>query len=692
MKNPSPQNVVHQIRIISLVALLYVGLHPLIQAQALLPAGSSGSITPPDSIVQITAEAQGLPQVAPDALPPFGTFWWAMPGGGGAAPMPCPPADSSVPIYQITDGQFLVDQTAGQVLTGSRATAQQPRSEQVATALEAQATTLVNLITQILSTAANQSLRTLARAMNLDVPTPGDGSGGGDGGWGPFTNNFSNFSFNREKLWLEITNVSNGTAYLNLHNATNRVYAIWSTTNLLVDWQVETEVWPTDTNCAPFSVPTLDRQNLFLRAEDWTDLTENGNTTPDWWLWRYFGTVNVADTNLDYSGSGETFAGDYTNSNAPTVFQFTGVEVTNNYVQSSLAAVQLNVAGTPYYVATLIDDNNLSNAVWHTYSGSTVMVNLGSVQGWHEVWIGLRGHADDPMSAVWQHKRLKLALTPPDLIITSTTSGTVDVSMIQLTGCSPEALSRISYDLTNAVGLVTNQQVFVLDQSFDANSREFTTTTFQGFDIPLANGLNNFTLHATDMAGNSATTNFGFVLDYSGKTNPPTVEITWPLDGTQISGDNFTVDGFVSDPTAIVTAQVTAANGTTNIFNGLVERNGKFWVEDLPLSSGTNTLMLTVTDAVGKTAVTNISVVQSTLVFTVNQVPDSMKLWQPTVGLTGTISDPSFAVWVNGVKGKNNGDGTWSADNVPVNKGGTASFTATAYGPNEQQPDNSFGN
>jgi hypothetical protein len=67
-------------------------------------------------------------------------------------------------------------------------------------------------------------------------------------------------------------------------------------------------------------------------------------------------------------------------------------------------------------------------------------------------------------------------------------------------------------------------------------------------------------------------------------------------------------------------------------------------------------------------------------------------LWQPTVNLTGTISDSTYAVWVNGVKGHNNGNGTWSASNVPVNSGGTASFTATAYSPSEQQPDGSYGN
>jgi hypothetical protein len=71
---------------------------------------------------------------------------------------------------------------------------------------------------------------------------------------------------------------------------------------------------------------------------------------------------------------------------------------------------------------------------------------------------------------------------------------------------------------------------------------------------------------------------------------------------------------------------------------------------------------------------------------------DTQQLWQPTINLTGTISDATYAVWVNGVKGTNNGDGTWGAQNVPVDNGGTASFTVTGYSPDETQPDGSHGN
>jgi hypothetical protein len=53
--------------------------------------------------------------------------------------------------------------------------------------------------------------------------------------------------------------------------------------------------------------------------------------------------------------------------------------------------------------------------------------------------------------------------------------------------------------------------------------------------------------------------------------------------------------------------------------------------------------------------------------------------------VTGKISEPTYTVFVNGVKGHNNGDGTWSAKNVPVTAGGTASFDMIAYSPDEMK-------
>jgi len=109
-------------------------------------------------------------------------------------------------------------------------------------------------------------------------------------------------------------------------------------------------------------------------------------------------------------------------------------------------------------------------------------------------------------------------------------------------------------------------------------------------------------------------------------------------------------------------------------------------VEDLPLSSGTNALTLTVTDAAGNSTVTNITIVHSPLILTMDPVTPDSQLWQSTVNVTGTISDASYSVWVNGIQGTNNGDGTWSATNVPITAGSAAKFHVVAYASGESQP------
>jgi hypothetical protein len=283
---------------------------------------------------------------------------------------------------------------------------------------------------------------------------------------------------------------------------------------------------------------------------------------------------------------------------------------------------------------------------------------------------------------------LKLDTTPPVLVITSPTNSTVSVPVIQLTGYSPEALAGISYDLTNALGLVTNQQVLITDQAYSTNTCEFTTNTFQAFDVAITNGLNTFTLHATDLAGNVATTNVSFTLDYSSKTNPPVVQITWPQNGAQISGSNFTCRGWISDPSATVAATL-VNGGTTNTFFGVVERDGHLWLDNLPLASGTNAVTLTVTDAAGNVSTTNLTVRQSPALIAITP-PNPNDLWQPTVTVTGTISTNTWTVWGNGMPGTNNGDGTFTIPNVPVSPGGSATMDVTAYPPG-QDPGGSGG-
>lgn len=366
------------------------------------------------------------------------------------------------------------------------------------------------------------------------------------------------------------------------------------------------------------------------------------------------------------------------------------IEVTNNWVATSQTILNLNVTdGIPGYYAVLVDSTNLGAASWSAYSAGSVVANLGALEGWRGVRVGLKGLAPGAKAA-WVQKRLKLDTTPPHLTITSPTNSTVDIPMIQLEGYCPEELDRISCELTNESGFFDNLDAGVTDRHYDRTAREFTTNSFECLDIELTNGVNILTVRAADLAGNVTETNFTFTLDFSSRTNPPVIQLFWPNDGEKISGDEFTWRGWVDDPTATVTATVVDTNAIEQIFSGLVERDGNFWFEHLPMAGGTSSLTLTVTDAANHTSITNITVFPSAFTVTMTPIPDD-QLWKSFVTATGTISDSSQSLWINGVKAAV-ANGTWTAENVPMTKGGVALFDITCFEPGETQPDGSHGN
>ena len=162
------------------------------------------------------------------------------------------------------------------------------------------------------------------------------------------------FSFDTNALWLDISAITNGMVYADLNNATNQVYEILTKANLsLTNWTIESEVWPTNPVAMPFTIPQNGRTNLFVWAMDWTGVTENGNTTPDWWFWEYFGTVDLSDTDSDTTGGG-TLLFDYQHGRNPNVIQFsllfTNISFSTNVVNGNINLV----CGIPGYEAILI--------------------------------------------------------------------------------------------------------------------------------------------------------------------------------------------------------------------------------------------------------------------------------------------------------------------------------------------------
>ena len=506
----------------------------------------------------------------------------------------------------------------------------------------------------------------------------------------------SPLSYPPGSLWLALT-LTNDATYgnmgaLTLNGTTHEAwYEVLSKRSLTdPEWWSEGSLQGFPNQDASQASLTADgsANSLFLSVRVLTN--GSGGTLPLWWQLQNFGQTGL-DPGSAPGGLGISLLESYLESTEPNLIRFS-VTATNNYAQASSVPVQLEIAsGLPFYQAVLVDSNNFAGATWSACTSTNLNVDLGSVEGWHDLWVGLRGFSTNSHQT-WKWKRLKLDRTPPCLSLLSPAEGVVTQPTIQLVGSCPEALNMIWYDLSNATGWFPNQPVLVLDQYQSLSTWEFTTNTFQAFDVKLAPGTNGITLHATDLAGNQTATNLTFILDYSSKTNPPIIQLAWPQNGVQIGASSFTLRGWTADPTVTVQAELADTNANPRTFVGLVERTGQFWVDNVPLAAGTNVLALTITDAAGNSSSTNISVVHGAFTLTMNPVTPASQLWQPAVNASGTISDPSYAVWVNGVKASNPGNHTWTATNVPVTPGGVAVFQMMAYSPDEQQPDGSHGN
>ena len=149
----------------------------------------------PDTVVRIVAESKGLPEIQQSELPRYGTYWEALSTFGQImAPMPWLPTDARV-IYQMADGQFLVD-------NGQTCQIPQPikhgklQAPTPAEFLQSQVDKLVGLIAQVQSAPKQTALDTkspgalkragvmsrtslrMASASASSVPTPGGGGSG----------------------------------------------------------------------------------------------------------------------------------------------------------------------------------------------------------------------------------------------------------------------------------------------------------------------------------------------------------------------------------------------------------------------------------------------------------------------------------------------------------------------------------
>jgi glucodextranase-like protein len=348
------------------------------------------------------------------------------------------------------------------------------------------------------------------------------------------------------------------------------------------------------------------------------------------------------------------------------------------YVHGSIEIL----SGDPVQMAILVNNSDFSSALWQPFS-NTFDVTLGPADGRFEVWVGLKNRSE-ALGQTASMRPLRLDRLPPLIVITNPLTSTISQPTIQLQGYSPEPLSSIRFDVSNSVGVLKDQEGYRVEQWIDHDSLEFTTNWFICQDIKLAPGTNIITLRATDRAENLTNIAYTFNLNYADDTNPPVITVAWPSDGTQVSGKTFTCRGIVDDATASMSAILTDASGRTTRLRAPIERDGKFWIEHIPLTAGSNYVTILATDAAGNTSTQTLSLAKSALSLTIDPVADD--LWQSAVvHVTGTVGDASYSVSVNGIQATVQNDGAWSAVGVPVNPGNTASFVAEARASGQQK-------
>ncbi len=419
-----------------------------------------------------------------------------------------------------------------------------------------------------------------------NIPDPPDGTGGEGEDENPVYFPAYNYT---NGLWLEIitNDVEYATSYLNLHGTeAGKHYEIWTNPNLSSNvWSFETALFGA-TDVTPFATANGERTNLFYIA---------------------------------------------TQSAEPVAIQFPSTYVTSNTLVGTITG------GPVDQIAFLVNITNFTGATWTSFSTNPT-VTIGSANGTYEVWFGYSQNG----VTNWSATEIVLDSVPPILTITNPISSSTERPIVQIQGFCNEDIHTLFYSITNTVTNVEGEG-FVMSQFFDTNLFRTTTNYFQIFDVKLVPGTNRVVVVAADHAGNISTTNLDFTFSVAGDTNAPVFAVDWPTNNAQIIGDHFTLRGHLDDPTAHVVGQM-VTNGVTNIFTGEVDRSGKFWLNDLPISSGTNLITVIATDAGTNFSSQTISVHPSSLIITVS----GMQSLPYGDYIYGTIGSTNYTLWVNG--------------------------------------------
>ena len=260
-----------------------------------------------------------------------------------------------------------------------------------------------------------------------------------------------------------------------------------------------------DTQSVSFTV-ALD--TLWLGIPDYLD-DSNGALAA--WQIKYFGHVGI-DPNGDYDNDGTNNLQEFLNGADPNKITFS-VSFPNQYASTNVVTGLITVlGGVPSGMAWLVDGTNFASASWTNHS-SDITVNLGSTEGAHDVWIGLRGLPSDAHQT-WVDTTLILNSVAPAIAIASPAdNSSFNAARINVSGSfASAALHQIT---------VNGVMAFV------------NSTNFEALNVPLDAGANAITAIVEDLTGitNVASVTVTGLTNSDGSMNDPVQLQATPVAG-----------------------------------------------------------------------------------------------------------------------------------------------------------------
>ena len=329
-----------------------------------------------------------------------------------------------------------------------------------------------------------------------------------------------------------------------------------------------------------------------------------GDGIPDWWKVTYgFSLTDPTVASGDPTGDGWSNLEKYLNNSNPLQYDDFDFIVNDGQTYSPSLGVTIQAQDTNYPDILISLDSSMSNATVLANSGGSISYTLpDNGDGGYELFLQYADAQGQPHGPILS-KNVVVDRVPPVVYITSPASTAIlnqEFITLQAVAADP---NPVVPDAARPLNIWINGQPFW--------DREGTNIVVNLLPVPAGTNSFTVTILVTDQAGNTNQASQTWTVDTSTATNAPNL-LTVNLSSTMLlpDVDSIWMEGDIDNGNALVSALVSSdpQDVTTNSLN--------VWKQHyeglVPLSSGTNQVVLLASDAAGNSSSMFFTIVRST--------------------------------------------------------------------------------